>query len=300
MNKLIEMEIFVQVVDAGSLVAAARRLRRNPSSVSKVISTLEDRLGVRLLTRTTRNITLTVAGGDFFELCKAILINIEEAEEAATDRNREPQGRLRVVGMDVCSPNILLPLVEGFLTLYPSIQIDINQAESFPNMVAADMDVALHIGEITSKGLECVKLTPSRRLICASPEYIATHGPPQSLASLAEHNCIGFISASPQFNNWELSRDGQTEKFQPSGILVASTAQLIRQAALSGWGICQLSDFIIGQDIQEGRLVVLFPEQLDIITNYVCAIYPRKKRIPKKTLAFVEYLKEQLSMGQIE
>ncbi|MCJ8300871.1 MAG: LysR family transcriptional regulator, partial [Pseudomonadales bacterium] len=270
-----------------------------PSSVSKIIIALEDRLSVRLLIRTTRNITLTDAGRDFFEHCKTILINIDEAEEAATVCHSEPQGWLRIIGMNACSPNIILPLVEGFLTRYPSIQIEINQAEYFPDMVAADMDVALRIGEVTTKGLECVKLAPSRRLICASPEYLAIHGTPQSLASLTDYNCIGF-SAIPDVNNWELSRDGQTEKIQPSGTLVASDAELVRQAALSGLGICQLSDFIIGQDIQEGRLVVLFPEQMDIITSYVCAIYPCKKSPPKKTLAFVKYLKEQLSMGQLE
>jgi len=291
------MEVFVQVVDAGSLAAAARRLRRNPSSVSKIISTLEDRLDVRLLTRTTRSVTLTDAGGNFFEHCKAILININDAEEAATARHREPQGQLRVIGMSVCSPNIILPLLKGFLKSYPKIKIDLNQAEYFPDMVAADMDVALRIGEVTAKGLECVKLAPSRRLICASPEYIATRGAPRSLTSLEDHNCIGFSAIQP-LNTWELSRNGLIENIQPSGNLIASNAQLIRHAALSGWGICQLSDFIIGPDIRAGKLIVLFPEQLDIITNYVCAIYPRKKRSPKKTLAFVEHLEEELSTDQ--
>ncbi|MCJ8297551.1 MAG: LysR family transcriptional regulator [Pseudomonadales bacterium] len=295
MNKLIEMEVFVQVVDAGNLAAAARRLRRNPSSVSKIISALEDRLGVRLLTRTTRNMMLTDAGGDFFQHCKAILIDIDEAEEAATARHSEPRGRLRVVGMNACLPNIILPLISSFNIRYPGIQIDLNQAEYFPDMIAADMDVALRIGEVASKGLECVRLSPSSRLICASPEYLASHGKPKSFASLADHNCIGF-STNPQFNTWEISRGRQTEKHQASGNFLASNAGLIRQAALSGWGICQLSDFIIGPDIQEGRLVVLFPEQLETITNYVCAIYPRKKRPPKKTLAFVDHLKEELSM----
>ncbi|MCJ8297550.1 MAG: LysR family transcriptional regulator [Pseudomonadales bacterium] len=299
MNKLLEMEVFVQVVEAGSLAAAARKLRRNPSSVSKFISTLEDRLGVRLLNRTTRNMMLTNAGEDFFQHCNAILIDIDEAEEEATARHKELRGRLRVVGMDACSPNIILPLISGFVSRYPGIQIDLNQAEHGQDIFDSEMDVALRIGEITSKGLECVKLVPSRRLICASPEYLATHGTPQSLANLADHNCIG-ISENPQFNTWELNREKQTEKTQPSGNLVSSNAELIRQAALSGWGICQLSNFIIGPDIKEGRLVVLFPEQLQIITNYVCAIYPRKKRTPNKTLAFVKYLKEQLSMGKIE
>jgi len=294
MNKLIEMETFIQVVDAGSLAAAARRLRRNPSSVSKIISALEDRLEVRLLTRTTRNLTLTDAGEDFFEHCKAILINIDDAEEAASANHTEPRGRLRVIGMNACSPNIILPLVSGFLRRYPSIQIDLHQAEYFPDMVAADMDVAVRIGEVTTKGLECVRLAPSRRLICASPEYLAIHGTPLSLACLADHNCIGF-STSLKFNNWELNRNKKTEKIQPSGNLVASNAQLIRQAALLGWGICQLSDFLINPDIEAGRLVVLYPEQLDTITNYVCAIYPRKKRSPKKTLAFVAHLEEELS-----
>jgi DNA-binding transcriptional LysR family regulator len=161
-------------------------------------------------------------------------------------------------------------------------------------MVGADMDVALRIGEVTSKGLECIKLVPSHRLVCASPDYLATRGIPRTFASLADHNCIGF-SALPQFDIWDLHRDGHTEQVQPTGNLVASNAELIRQAALSGWGICQLSDFIIGPDIQEGRLVMLFPEQMKTITNYICAIYPRKKRPPTKTLAFVDHLKDQLS-----
>ena len=297
MNKLIEMEIFVQVVDAGSLAGAARRLRRNPSSVSKIISALEDRLAVRLLTRTTRNIMLTDVGSDFFEHCKAILTDIDEAEEAATARHREPRGRLRIVGLNACSPDIILPLISGFLSRYPSIQIDLNQAEFGKEIVYKEMDVALRIGEISLKSLECVKLASSRRLICASPEYLVTHGNPESLASLADHNCIGFSTKS-RFNPWELNRDRQTEKIQLSGNLASNNADFIRQAALSGWGICQLSDFIIGPDIQEGRLVELFPKQLDIKTNYVCAIYPRKKRTPYKTQVFVKYLKEQLSMSQ--
>jgi len=297
MNKLIEMEVFVQVVNAGSLAAAARRLHRNPSSVSKFISALEERLGVRLLTRTTRHLTLTDAGQDFYVHCKAILIDIDQAEEAATatSRHRKPSGCLRITGMDACSPNIILPLISGFLSRYPGIQVDLNQAEFCPDMTANDMDVALSIGEIKSKLLTCVKLAPSRQLICASPEYLASHGTPQSIANFKDHNCIRSSTSCEQ-NNWEIIQDQQTDTVQPSGSLAANNAQLVRQAALSGWGICQLSDFIIGPDIEEGRLVVLFPEQLEVIGNYICAIYPRKERPPNKTLVFVEYLKEQLSM----
>ena len=297
MNKLIEMEIFVQVVDAGSLVTAARRLRRNPSSVSKIISALEDRLGVLLLTRTTRNIMLTDVGRDFFEHCKAILLDISEAEQATTTRDTQPRGKLRIIGLNACSPNIILPLLSGFVSLYPEIQIDLNQVEFGKEIVYEEMDVALRIGEITLKSLECVKLAPSRLLICASPEYLETYGSPQSLANLADHNCIGFSTKS-QFNPWELSCGGQAEKVKLSGSLVANNAELIRQAALSGWGICQLSNFIIGPDVQAGRLVELFPKQLDTTTNYVCAIFPRKKRTAYKTQAFVRYLKEKLSMTQ--
>ena len=298
MNKLMEMEIFVQVVDAGNLAAAARRLGRNPSSVSKVISALEDRLGVRLLTRTTRNMMLTDAGGDYFQHCRAILIEIDEAEEVATAQHSEPRGRLRIMGMNACSPHIIIPLISSFLIRYPRIQIDLNQAEYFSDLVATDTDVALRIGEITSKGLKCVRLAPSRRLICASPGYLATYGTPLSVSDLADHNCIGFC-ANPQLNAWEVSDDGHTQKVQPSGNFSASNAQLIHQAALSGCGICQLSDFIVSPDIQKGLLVVLFPQQLKIISNYVCAIYPRKKRSPRTTLAFVKHLKEQLSKNPL-
>ncbi|EPJ48822.1 MAG: hypothetical protein OFPI_27700 [Osedax symbiont Rs2] len=297
MNKLLEMEIFVQVVDAGSLAAAARKLRRNPSSVSKFMSALEDRLGVLLLTRTKRDMVLTDAGENFLLHCKDILSDIDEAEQAATATARptEPRGRLRVIGMDTCSPSIMIPLISGFAKLYPGIQMDLNHTDYGQELVGTQMDVALRIGELTAKGLKCVQLAPSYRLICASPEYLATHGTPQSLASLAEHNCIGF-STPDQSNTWQLPHNGQSKKIQPCGNLVANNAELIRQAALSGAGICQLSNFIIGPDIQEGRLVLLFPEQQEVIDDYVCAIYPRKKITPEKTLIFVKYLKQQLSL----
>jgi len=297
LNKLIEMETFVQVVDAGSLATAASRLRRNPSSVSKIISSLEDRLGVLLLKRTTRNLLLTDVGSDFFEHCKAILTHINEVEKAAASRDTEPRGLLRIIGLNACSPSIILPLISGFVTDYPNIRIDLSQAEFGKELIYEDMDVALRIGEITLKSLECVKLAPSRLLICASPEYLATYGSPQSLVNLADHNCIGFNTKS-RFNPWELCHNTQTEKIQLSGRFIANNAELIRQAALSGWGICQLSSFIIGSDIQEGRLVELFPKQQKTITNHVCAIFPRKKRTPYKTQAFVKYLKEELLKGQ--
>ena len=300
MNKLLEMEIFVQVVDAGSLAAAARKLRRNPSSVSKFMSALEDRLGVLLLTRTKRNMVLTEAGEDFFLHCKAILSDIDEAEQTATAMARpiEISGCLRVIGMEACSPSIMIPLITGFLSRYPDIQMDLNHADYGQELVGTEMDVALRIGEVTAKGLECVQLAPSRLLICASAEYLANHGTPQSLASLANHNCIGF-SAPHQSSTWQLPGDGLSEKIQLSGNLVANNAELIRQAALSGSGVCQLSNFIIGPDIQEGRLILLFPEQADVITDYVCAIYPKKKTTPNKTMVFVQYLKEQLSVEQL-
>lgn len=294
MNKLIEMETFVQIVSAGSLVGAARRLRRNPSSVSKIIAGLEDRLSVRLLTRTTRNLVLTDAGESFYKHCKSILIDIEEAEETAMTRHENPRGRLRIIGMNALSPNTVLPLAYRFIERYPEIKLELVQAEFFPDMVGAEMDVAIRFGEVTSKGLECVRIAPSRRVICASPAYLERHGTPDTLASLTEHNCIVFSNLQ-HLNIWELNHNKHVETCHPSGNLVASNAELIRQAALSGRGICQLSDFIVGDDIREGRLIVLFPKQLETITNYVCAIYPRKERPPRKTLVFIEYLQENLS-----
>jgi len=296
MNKMLEMEVFVQVVNAGSLAKAASKLGRNTSSVSKFLCALEDRLRVRLLKQTSRIIMLTDAGEVFFQDCKVILSDIDKAEEAATERLTELPGSLRIVGMDVCAPNIILPMISAFVSRYPGIQIDIEQVEHRQEIDYEKIDVALRIGEVTTKGLKCVKLAPSRRVICASPEYLATHGTPQTLVELADHNCIGFNTKS-HLNLWELSHDRQTEKIQLSGSFVANNAELIRQAALCGWGICQLSNFIIGPDVQEGRLVELFPKQLDKTTNYICAIYPRQKRTPYTTQAFVSYLKEQLSMS---
>ncbi len=294
MNKLSEMEVFVGVVEAGSLAQAARALRRDPSSISKMLTALEDRLGVDLVTRTTRSMALTEAGEEFYGSCKTILMDVAEAEEAATVRDSEPRGLLRVVGMNAITPTVILPLVDGFLRRCPHVRVDLIRKEVFPDLVDTNMDVALRIGEIRAKGLECVELAPSRRIVAAAPSYIAAHGAPSTLADLAEHNCIGF-STLPRLNKWGLTPGDAQEHIRPTGNLSASSADLIRQAALSGMGVCMLSDLIVRADIEQGRLVPLFPDQMNAMVNNVCAIYPRRRRTPVKTLAFVEFLKEALS-----
>lgn len=293
MNKIEEMAVFVRVVEAGSLSAAARALRRSPSSVSKILTGLEDRLGVRLITRNTRHLQITDTGQDYYQRCRLILEDITEAEERASALHAEPGGTLRVVGMNILSQKAMMPILTGFLEKYPRISLEIHQTDIFPDLVKSGIDLALRIGGVSTAGLECVELMPSRRVICAAPDYIAVHGRPRTLSQLHLHNCMTFAT-NEALNTWELEGAEGTESIHVSGNLAASTAELIRQAALNGWGVCQLSDVIIGPDLKNGALVPLFPEQLDQTTNHICAVYPKRRSAPKKVLAFVEHMREAL------
>jgi len=293
LNKIEEMAVFVRVVEAGSLSAAARALRRSPSSVSKILTGLEERLGVRLITRNTRHLQITDVGDDYYQRCRNILEEIAEAEERATAIHAEPSGTLRIVGMNILSQKTMMPVLTGFLEKHPRISLEIHQTDVIPDLVKSGIDLALRIGSVSAKGLECVELAPSRRVICASPAYIAAHGRPKTLSQLHLHNCLTF-STNEALNTWELEGAEGTDSLHVSGNLAASTAELIRQAALGGWGICQLADVIIGPDLKSGALVPLFPDQLDRVINHICAVYPKRRRTPKKVLAFVEHMRDAL------
>ena len=290
MDKFTEMETFLRIAEAGSLAAAGRRLGRTPSSVSKLLTGLEERLGARLVTRTTRSLALTDSGTQFLARCQSILAELEEAEVRAAELHRMPGGRLRAVGMNILSQSLLVPLITGFLRANPGITIDLVQAESLPDLTRAGADVGLRIGSLSTKGLVCEPLAVSRRVTCASPAYLVRHGRPARFEDLADHNCLTF-GHNAAMNRWQIECEGRVITLQARGDFTANRGELIRQAALAGWGVCHLSDVLVGPDLLSGRLVALFPEQIEQVTNHVCAIYPRRQRVPRKVTAFVEHLR---------
>lgn len=291
MDRLVEIETFLRIAEEGSLAGAARQLRRTPSSVSKILKGLEERLDTGLVTRTTRSMALTEAGEQFYNRCRSILQEIEEAEGTVSDLHTRPSGHLRVVGMNVLSQELLMPLITEFLSQNPDITIDLVQTDVLPDLIRSGADVALRIGEVTAKALVCERLAPSHRVICAAPGYLESHGWPAQLKELSKHNCLVF-GHNPALNIWQTERDGQIIGIEPRGDFSANRGELLRQAALAGLGIAQLSDVLVGPDLQAGRLVALLPEQLRRITNHVCAIYPRRQRAPHKVTAFVSFLRE--------
>ena len=291
MDRLIEIETFLRIAEEGSLAGAARKLHRTPSSVSKILKNLEERLGTWLVTRSTRSLALTEAGEQFYARCRSVVSDIEEAEDLVHQMHSQPGGHLRVIGMNVLSQDLLMPLITQFMQANPGITVDLSQVERMPDLTRAAADVVLRIGQVTTKGLICERLVESHRVICAAPSYLERHGRPEKFEDLAEHNCLVF-SHNPALNVWQTERGGQLVSIEPRGDLTSNSGELLRQAVLAGQGIAQLSDVLVGPDLRAGRLVALLPEQLGWTTNHVCAIYPRRRQAPHKVTAFISYLRE--------
>jgi len=293
MDKFVEAQTFVAIAENGSIAAAARVLRRPASRVSRILSDLEARLGVSLAHRTTRSLRLTEAGVQYRAHCETALRSLDEAEQIATQKHHQLTGRLHILGVNVFSQPVIIRALRGFAQKHPGILLNLQQTDDVADIVSSGADLALRIGKIPSKRLICDQIAPSARLICASPDYIARNGRPQTLEDLADHACL--VMAPGIGNRWEVEIGGKLQEIAPLPSFVANRADTLRLAALEGWGIAQLSDILIGPDLAAGRLVSLFPRRRFAISNHLCAIYPRQPHIPAKTERLIDHLKTELS-----
>lgn len=294
MKPLDEMQTFVCAVESGSFAGAARRLLRSPSAVSKLISGLEGRLGTRLLIRTTRMLRPTDAGRLYYERCRRILASIEEAEATVSQAHGAPQGHLRVGGLATFARSRLLPLVADFMDQYPKLTVELVQLDRRVDLTEDDVDVAIVVGEVVTKSVECVRLVPSRRVVCAAPGYLERRGAPDRVRALSEHSCLTF-SRLRHLNVWDFVENGEVVSVEVDGVFTTNSFALLRRAALAGLGICRFSDFIIGPDLASGTLVPVLADQTAPGDRQICAIYPRQSSGVRKVEAFVQFLRE--SMG---
>ncbi|MGI9385777.1 MAG: LysR substrate-binding domain-containing protein [Methyloligellaceae bacterium] len=293
MKQLDEMQTFVLAVENGSFAGAARRLLRSPSAVSKVISGLEARLGARLLIRTTRMLRPTDAGRIYYERCRRILASIEEAEAVVSQAHGTLQGHIRIGGLASFARSRMLSVIAEFMERHPKMTVELVQRDRRVDLTEDDVDVAIVIGEVLTKSVECVRLVPSRRVVCAAPSYLERHGAPVRVRDLSEHNCLAF-NALRHLNVWEFIENGEVVSFEVDGVLTANSFALLRQAALEGLGICRFSDFVVGPDLESGALVPVLPDRTAPGDRQICAIYPRQSTGVRKVETFVQFLKEIL------
>jgi DNA-binding transcriptional LysR family regulator len=284
--------VFIAVVERGGFSAAAKLLGISKSAVSKRINQLEKNLGVKLLHRTTRKISLTEAGEHFFE--HAVIANnaAKDAEEAVTQLQGEPQGRLRINTPMSFGRLHIAPLIPAFLKRYPKISIDMVMSDEVIDIVGSGFDVAIRSGILADSNLIARKLAPLRSVLCASPEYLEQHGYPQKLPDLKQHNCILF-SYSRDLKEWTFNQKGFSEAIEISGNYQVNNSEALQEALLQGIGIGRLPTFVASPDIKAGRLIPLF-EEYDMLEQSIYAVFLERQYMPAKVRAFIDFAIEYL------
>lgn len=282
---------FAAVVDCGGFSAAAQRLKVTKSAVSKQVSRLEERLGARLLNRTTRRLSLTEAGQAFHQHCLRILAEAEEAELAVSHLHASPRGLLRVSAPMSFGVRHLAPALCPFMARWPDLSLEMSYDDRLVDVLAEGFDVVVRITRLADSSLIARKLAPARRILVASPGYVAARGMPLHPADIAHHDSL-LYTLQTTANTWPLVHgDGTRADITVSGRVSMNNGDALREAALAGLGIILTPTFIVGEDLAASRLVRVLPEwQAPEIGVY--AVYPPGRHLSAKVRAFVDYLAE--------
>lgn len=295
MDKLGAMQVFVRVVEAGGLSAAGRTLGLAPSSVSRRVVELEDLLGVRLLQRTTRSLSLTEAGETYFERSREILRAVEEANLAVTERRAKPSGTLRITVPASIARRLMAPAVAAFQAEYPAVRVAISVTDRVVDIVGEGLDVAIRAGRLEDSSLVARKLGEARRLICASPAYLDRVGRPEHPEELSVHACLTFRN-HPGSNTWRFRRGEERIEVRVSGPLFADDGEILVAAACAGLGVALLPAWLLGPEVAGGRLEeVLSDHPPDPARTPLYALYAPGPYSPPKVRAFVDFLADRLS-----
>ncbi|WP_099866206.1 LysR family transcriptional regulator [Pararhizobium haloflavum] len=286
MNNLGDLEIFARVVAAGSMSSAGRELGLSPAVVSKRLRRLEDRLGTRLLQRTTRQISLTEAGHGFYERVIAILAGIEEAEAFVSRRSALARGTLKVSAPTSFGRMHIAPHINRFMLANPDLAINLVLSDDFVDIVGDGYDVALRIAELSDSSLVARKLAPVKRILCASPLYIARCGLPSTIADLDAHLCIPSHNSEP----WRLDGTDGPLVYRPSGPLLTNSSEVVRECVIGGVGIALRSTWDIGEELAAGKLVRVLPQFEGSRNVAVHAVYASRRFLPAKIRVFIDFL----------
>ncbi len=292
MDKLRSMEIFVAVVDAGSFTAAAETFRISPVMVGKHIKYLEERLGTRLLARTTRRQSLTEIGRQYAEQCRQILAHIAAAETGAEAMRATPRGKLKITVPVSFGSERIAPLMAEYLTAYPDVSVELNLNDRMVDLVEEGFDAAIRIGALEDSGMVARPLRPYAMVICAAPAYLARHGTPRTPDDLARHECVDFMQWSRHMR-WRLSgkaarHDGVTAESR----FRSNNGQALRMAALHGFGIVMQAEILLADDIAAGRLVPLLQDYVPA-PRLMHVLYPRDRQPTPKLTTFIDFLLER-------
>ena len=291
MDRLTEMEAFVQVVDHGGFTDAARKMGLSKSAVSKHVSALEARLAVRLLNRTTRRVSPTEVGLAYYDRARLVLAEAGEADRMVTAMQATPKGSLRVSAPVNFGVRQVSPAVATFLCAFPEVEINMVLDDRYVELVAEGFDVAIRIGTLADSSLKARRLASARGLVAAAPSYLAAMGTPRTIDDLNEHRLLHYSQLSSG-NFWRLhAPSGEERQIRVGGRLTVNNGEALMKAAEAGLGIAQVPSFMLGDALATGRLVeVLTDRPPDLLGIH--AVYPQGRFPQPKLRAFVDFLAE--------
>ncbi len=297
MDKLKAFETFVAVAQKGSLTAAAKAEGVAPAIIGRRLDSLEEHLGVRLMVRTTRRISLTQEGSAFLEDCQRLLSEVASAEASVSAGGVQASGHLRVTAPAGFGRRHVAPLVPEFRALHPRVSLSLNLSDRVVDLAAEGFDCAVRVGDLPDSSLVSVRLADNRRLCVATPEYLQRHGTPTHPNDLNRHECLTLSSDASQTRGWafRLSRgEGgghEIMHWRPSGPLDCSDGQVLHAWSLSGLGIAWRSTWEVQQDIAEGRLVSVLDE-FAAPPNGIFVVLPQRKHLPLRLRLWIDFLRD--------
>jgi len=292
MNKLQAMEVFVQVVDAGSFTRAAEMLQMPKATVSTLVQSLETALSAKLLHRTTRQVTVTTDGAAYYERCVRILSDVRDAEESMSRTRLSPSGRLRVDVPTGLSSEVLVPALPAFFERYPDIVLELGSSDRPVDLVEEGVDCAVRGGALQSDNLIARRIGVINFVTAASPAYLARYGTPRHPRDLERHRCVNYFSAKTgRVFDWDFTRGDETIKVALPGMIALNDSNAYVQAGLAGLGVIQMTDYLVMEHVRAGRMVrVMGDWASESLPIHI--VYPQNRHMSAKVRVFVEWVSD--------
>ncbi len=290
MDRLKQIESFVSVSTKGSLTAAALAEGVAPAVIGRRIDALEERLGVKLLVRTTRRITLTHEGSAFLEDCQRLLADLANAEASVTAGGVKASGHLRITAPAGFGRRHVAPLVPAFVAQHPEVSLSLNLSDRVVDIVNEGFDCAVRVGDLPDSSLISVRLADNRRLCVATPAYLEKAGTPQTPAELMKHQCLTLSSDASQTRGWAFKVDSEVLHLRPSGRLDCSDGQVLHDWCLRGLGLAWRSTWEVEVDVAAGRLNVVL-DKFAAPPNGIYAVFPSAKHLPLRVRLWIDFIK---------
>jgi DNA-binding transcriptional LysR family regulator len=296
-DKYKQIETFVSVIQHGSMTAAAQAEGVAPAIIGRRLDALEERLGVKLLLRTTRRISLTHEGSSFLEDCQRLLTDWANSEAGVSAGGVKASGYLRLTAPAGFGRRHVAPLVPQFRELHPEVTVSLNLSDRVVDLAREGFDCSVRVGDLPDSSLVSVRLADNRRLCVATPEFLAQHGTPQHPQELSRFTCLTLSSDASQTRGWAFRVQGQVVHYKPNGPMDCSDGQVLKDWCLAGAGIAWRSTWEVQQEIQSGALVALL-EEFAAPPNGIYAVFAQRKHMPLRARLWIDFLKNQYAQPE--